>query len=224
MRKSCAVLVAVVLSLAMFGIGRASIGFRGVVDPNTKDVTIQTARVFIATTIETIPTTGWTASGTTYDTFPFPDLAQWPDSVELTGTISAMPNVSMFPSPVRNTFYRFTYGGITAPRAEFYEEGAGVEGPRATTGKQRLIVSPTVVTGQMTVRLLPAGTTTPVVQIHDAVGNVVRSLECAVGSDGFASATWNREDGKGLAVPEGVYFCRYAAAGIVAVRKVLVTH
>jgi hypothetical protein len=63
-----------------------------------------------------------------------------------------------------------------------------------------------------------------VVQIHDAVGNVVRSLDCAVEADGAASATWNREDDRGRLVPEGVYSCRYATADLVAVRKVLVVH
>jgi flagellar hook assembly protein FlgD len=63
-----------------------------------------------------------------------------------------------------------------------------------------------------------------VVEIHDAVGNVVRSLDCTAGADGVATATWNHEDDHGRLVPEGVYFCRYAAAGGAAVRKVLVTH
>ncbi len=225
MRKSCAGLVAVVLSLAVFGVGDAQIAFFGVVDPNTHVVDIQSARVFITTDVDTIPTTGWTASGTSYDTFQFPNLTQWPDSVELTGTIGGMPNVSMFPSPIPNTFYRFVYGAPVAPRALFYQEDVGVEESRTAVGPQRrLDVNPSVVTGKTTIRLLPAGTGKPVVQIHDAVGNVVRSVECAVGTDGFATATWNREDWLGRSVPEGIYFCRYAAPGVVAVRKLLVTH
>jgi hypothetical protein len=76
----------------------------------------------------------------------------------------------------------------------------------------------------MWVRLQPAGPGRNVVEIHDAVGNVVRSLDCTVGANGLATATWDREDWLGHVVPEGVYFCRYAAAGVVAVRKVLVTH
>jgi flagellar hook assembly protein FlgD len=63
-----------------------------------------------------------------------------------------------------------------------------------------------------------------VVDIHDALGNVVRSLECTAGADGIATATWNREDDRGDLVPEGVYFCRYAEAGVIAVRKFLVAH
>jgi flagellar hook assembly protein FlgD len=78
--------------------------------------------------------------------------------------------------------------------------------------------------GQMTIRLQTVGTSRPVVQIHDAVGNVVRSLGCTAGAEGAATATWNREDDRGRLVPEGVYFCRYANADVVAVRKVLVAH
>ncbi len=87
---------------------------------------------------------------------------------------------------------------------------------------QDLVVRPSVVTGQMTIRLQPIGTGRQVVEIHDAVGNVVRSLYCTAGAGGIAAATWNREDDRGRLVPEGIYFCRYAGAGVTGVRKVLV--
>ena len=70
-----------------------------------------------------------------------------------------------------------------------------------------LVVSPSVVTRQLTVRLQPVGTGRPVVEIHDAVGNVVRSLDCSPGPDGVATAKWNREDEFGRLVSEGIYFC-----------------
>jgi flagellar hook assembly protein FlgD len=76
----------------------------------------------------------------------------------------------------------------------------------------------------MTVRLQPVGTGRPAVEIHDAAGNLVRSLDCAMEADGAATAAWNRDDDRGRRVPEGVYFCRYAAADVIAVRKVLVAH
>jgi hypothetical protein len=178
----------------------------------------------MSTSIETIPATGWSASGTAYDTFPFPDIAHWPDSVELLATISSVPTVSMF-RPRYRTFNDFTYGGIVKPRALFDSGVAKVEEPGSAVGpRQRLNVSPSVVTGRMSVRLQPAGPGRPVVEIHDAVGNVVRALDCTVGANGLATATWGREDWLGRIVPEGVYFCRYAASGVVAVRKVLVTH
>ena len=87
-----------------------------------------------------------------------------------------------------------------------------------------LAVSPSVVTTQMMVRLQPVGSGRPVVEIHDVVGNVIRSLDCTAGTDGIATASWNREDDRGRLVPEGIYFCRYSAAGAVAVRKILVAH
>jgi hypothetical protein len=53
---------------------------------------------------------------------------------------------------------------------------------------------------------------------------LVRSLGCTAGADGAATATWNREDEFGRLVPEGVYFCRYAASDVIAVRKIIVAH
>ena len=223
MKKRCAGLAVVLLSLVAFGVGNAQIAFYGVVDPNTFNVQVQKAVVFVSPNVDTFSTSGW--GGTSIDTFHFPDIAKWPDSVQLTGSIGAMPNVSMFKSPVASTWYDFTYGGIKKPRALFFSGASNVEEPRSTISPlQRLSVSPSVVTGQMTVRLQPVGPGRPVVEIHDAVGNVIRSLDCSVGANGIATATWMREDDYGRPVPEGVYFCRYAASGVVTVRKVLVTH
>jgi hypothetical protein len=223
MKTRCAGLAVLVLSLAVFGVGNAQIAFYGVVDPNTQTVDVQTAIVFVSPTVDTFITTGW--GGTTIDTFQFPDIAAWPDSVELLSQIGAMPNVSWFRAPVPNTWYDFTFGGLIKPKALFYSGISNVEEPRSAIGPlPRLSVSPSVVTGQMTVRLQPVGTGRSVVEIHDAIGNVIRSLDCTAGANGIAVATWNREDAFGRLVPEGVYFCRYAASGVAAVRKVLVTH
>jgi hypothetical protein len=222
MKKRCAGLAVLVLTLVAFGIGNAQIAFYGVVDPNTFNVQVQTAIVFVSPTVDTITTTGW--GGTQIDTFHIADIAAWPDSVQLISSIGPIPNVSMFPNPIPNVWYDFNVGSPSKPRALFYSGVVNVEEPRSAEPLQRLNVSPSVVTGQMTVRLQPAGTSRPVVEIHDAVGNVVRSLGCTTGAGGIAMATWNREDGLGRLVPEGVYFCRYAASGVVAVRKVLVTN
>jgi len=225
MKKCCTGLSVIVISLIALGVANAQIGFYGVLDPRTMNVQVQMAVVYVAPTVDTFSTSGlW--GGTNVDTFHFPrDLAAWPDSVQLTSSIDAMPNVSIFPSPVPNTWYDFQVGTIVKPRALFYEGPVDVEEPRPMAGSlQRLTVSPSVVTEQMTVRLQPIGTSLPAVEIHDAVGNVVRSLACTAGANGAATTTWNREDDFGRLVPEGVYFCRYAGAGVVAVRKVLVTH
>jgi len=218
-------LAVVLLSLVAFGIGNASTPFSGVINANTNLTVVDTAILNVLTTTDTFLTSGWMASGTQLDTFAFPDLAAWPSKVTLIGTIHGMPNVSEFQAPQPDTWYRFQYGAPVAPLVKFISPPTGLEESRsAFEPLQRLNVSPSVVTGQMTVRLQPVGTGRPVVVIHDAVGNVVRSLDCTAGADGIAGATWNREDGFGRLVPEGIYFCRYAASGVVAVRKVLVTH
>jgi hypothetical protein len=223
MKKRYAGLAVVMLSLVAFGVGNAQIAFYGVVDPNTHNVQVQTAIVFVTPDVDTFSTTGW--GGTQIDTQYIADIAAWPDSVQLISTIDAVPNASMFNSPVPSSWYDFIYAGITRPRALFFATAVNVEEPRSATGPtQRLKVSPSVVTGQMAVKLQPVGTGRPVVEIHDAVGNVIRSLDCTAGANGTAVATWNREDEFGRLVPEGVYFCRYAASGVVAVRKVLVKH
>lgn len=222
MNKRCAGMAIVVLSLVAFGIGNAQIAFYGVVDPNTYNVQVISAVLYVTPTVDTITTTGW--GGTAIDTFRFPDIAAWPDSVQLTASIGPVPNVTMFKTPVPNVWYDFAVGSINKPRALFFDGVANVEEPGSLEPLRRLEVSPSLVTGQMTIRLQPAGTARPVVEIHDAVGNVVRSLGCTAGAGGIATATWNREDEFGRLVPEGVYFCRYAASGVVAVRKVLVTN
>ena len=224
MKIRSAGLAAVLLFLVAFGIGNAQTPFSGVINPNTSTVIVDTAILNVLTATDTFLTTGWSASGTTWDTFAFPDLAAWPSQVTLIGTIQGMPNTSFFTAPLPDTWYRFQFGGIIAPLVQFISQ-TGLEESRSAFGPlQCLNVSPSVVTGLMSVRLQPAGPGRPVVEIHDAVGNVVRTLDCTVGANGLATATWDRKNWLGHIVPEGVYFCRYAASGVVAVRKVLVTH
>jgi hypothetical protein len=219
MKKRCAGTTVVLLFVA-FGIGNA-VDFNGVLNPNNKSVIIDSVVVVPPDT--TFQTTGWQGQGTTYDTFGFPDLASWPTDLWIHGVVLDFPTTTHIVDPQVGWWYAFGFGTIT-PFVMFYN-GAAVEGLRpAIEPRPRLAVSPSVVTRQMMVRLRPIGAGRPVVQIHDAVGNVVRSVDCTVGADGIATATWNRKDEFGRLVPEGVYFCRYAAADVIAVRKVLVTH
>ena len=225
MKIRSAGLAVVLLSLVAFGIGNALTPFRGVINPNTNLTVVDTAILNVLANTDTFLTNGWQASGTQVDTFQFPDLAAWPSKVTLIGTIMGMHNTSVFTSPLPDSWYRFEYGSINAPFAKFISPASVLEESRSAFDPlPRLNVSPSVVTEQMTVRLQPVGRGRPVVDIHDAVGNVVRSLDCTPGPSGIATATWNREDESGRLVPEGIYFCRYAASGVVAVRKVLVTH
>jgi hypothetical protein len=225
MKIHSAGLAVILLSLVAFDTGNALTPFSGVINPKNNRVVVDTAIVNVLNLTDTFLTTGWSASGTTWDTFQFPDLSVWPSRVTLIGTVMGLPNLSAFPSPQPDSWYNFQSGTPNPPVVQFISPPAGLEESRPAFGPlQCLNVSPSVVTGQMLVRLQPAAPGKPVVQIHDAVGNVVRTLECTVTSTGLATATWNREDGLGHIVPEGVYFCRYAASSVVAVRKVLVTH
>jgi len=223
MKERCAGLVVVLVSLVAFGVGNAA-PFHGVIDANGYTVTVDSAILALRTGPVTYQTPGWTAAGAGVDSFHFGEVDGWPLGVTLLGTIDLEPNTSEFPAPVADTWYRFTVGTITAPMAMFYGETGVEETGSVTEPRPCLNVSPSVVTSQMTVRVQPFGSGTPVVEVHDAAGNVVRSLNCTAGTNGLATATWNREDGNGHLVPEGVYFCRYAASGAVAVRKILVAH
>ena len=225
MKIRSAGMAVVLLSLVAFGIGNAQTPFSGVINANGNLTIVDTAMLNVLANVDTFLTAGWMASGTQLDTYNFPDLAAWPSKVTLIATIMGMPSTSTFMAPLPDTWYRFQSGTPSPPLVKFISPPSGLEDSRSAAAPlQRLYVSPSVVTGQMTIRLQPVRTGRPVVVIHDAVGNVVRSLDCTIGADGIAGATWNREDESGRLVPEGIYFCRYAASDVVAVRKVLVTH
>jgi len=221
MNKRCAGLAVVLVLLVAFGIGRAQTPFHGVLNPGGNGVVIDS--VTVAPPDTTFRTAGWSATGTDLDTFDFPDLASWPTDIWVFGVVGALPTQQHYATPEQQKWNPFGSGSHPA-FVLFYSTPGAVEESRPAEPPQRLNVSPSVVTGHMTVRLQPVRSGRSVVEIHDAVGNVVRSLDCTAGADGLATATWNREDGLGHVVPEGIYFCRYAASGVVAVRKVLVTN
>ncbi len=226
MKKRCAGMAVVLALLVAFGIGTA-LDFHGVINPNgddARDVRIDSVLVIPPDTM--FLTAGWRAQGTTYDTFDFPDPSQWPMELWVYGVINVFSTTVHIIGLVGQQWYPLCLG-VHIPLVMFYDTAgiyAVAESKPAVETRPRLVVSPSVVTGQMTVRLQPAGMGRPVVEIHDAVGNVVRALDCSVVAGGLATATWNREDDRGRLVPDGVYFCRYAEAGVIAVRKVLVAH
>ena len=219
MNKRCTGLAVVLISLVAFGVANAD--FDGVIDPGVTVTQIDS--VTLTQPNMTFLTPGW-GSHVPFDTFHFADVPARPGSIMLYGTVNSIPANTLIMNPKLDTWYRIG-GGVVAPVVEFVNELVGVEEARSGAERlQCLAVSPSVVTGQMTVRLQPVGIGRPVVDIHDAAGNVIRSLDCTARANGGATATWNRKDDFGRLVPEGVYFCRYATAGVVAVRKVLVTH
>jgi len=210
------------ISLVAFGVANAEIEFGGVIDPMVTVTSVDS--VILRSPDMTFFTTGW-GSHFPYDTFVFTGVPAWPETVTLHGTGQAFYFHCRIPHPDTSTWVPLWFG-LNEAKVKFYGSGYGgvEESKPAVAPLPRLTVSPSVVTGQMTVRLQAVGTGRSVVEIHDAAGNVIRSLDCTAGSDGSASATWNREDEFGRPVPEGVYFCRYAAADVIAVRKVLVAH
>ncbi len=211
-------LVVVLVSLVVFGVAHAN--FDGVIDLQTTVTSIDS--VVMTAPNMTFLTPGW--GSTPMDTWTFAGVSL-PGSITLHGTINGLPTHGpAIVGPKADTWYRVGFG-VVAPLVEFTNLQVGVDESRSVDGNlQCLTVSPSVVTKQMTVRLLPVGTGRPVVGIHDATGSVIRSLGCTAGPSGTAMATWNREDDFGRLVPEGVYFCRYATHGVVAVRKVLVAY
>jgi hypothetical protein len=220
MKKRYAGLVVVLVSLSAFGVANAQFTFHAVLDPLTTVTRVDSVK--LTSPDMTFLTPGW-GSDTPLDSHDFTGVTAWPMSIRLFGTINGSPfGKSIYP-PLTETWYFLSYS-VPSSRVMFWRD-PGVEESKPVVGrKPRLTVNPSVVTGQMTVRLQPVGTGGPVVEIYDAAGNVVRSLDCTAGTDGIATSTWNREDDRGRLVPKGVYFCRYAASAVVAVRKVLVAH
>jgi hypothetical protein len=219
MKMRCIELAVVLASLVVFGVAYAD--FDGVIDPQGTVTRIDSVK--LTTPDLTFLTDGW-GSRIPYDTFSFTGVPSWPGAIALYGTVNSVPVTQQILSPHTDTWYRIGLG-VVAPLVEFVNEHVGVEESRPLVEHlRRLAVTPSVVTGQMAIRLQTVGTGLAIVEIHDAVGKVIRSLNCTTEADGIATAAWNREDEFGRLVPEGVYFCRYAAGGAGAVRKVLVTH
>lgn len=219
MKRRYAVIIAVLSSLFAFGSANADIEFNGVLDIGANVVRVDSANFTPPGTAFFTP--GW-GTHPPYDTFIFTGVPAWPETLKMHGTTQGIPLHLTFVPPDTSTWYHF--GSLYGPKVKFFGTGyGGVEESKPMTAPlQRLDVSPSVVTGQMRIRLEPTGTGRPLVEINDAVGNTVRLLDCTTGADGVATATWNREDEFGRIVPEGVYFCRYAASDVIAVRKVLV--
>jgi hypothetical protein len=210
----------VMISLFAFGVANADIEFVGVLYPRL--YVLEVDSVNLQTPDMTFFTPGW-GSEAPYDTFHFTGVTAWPETLVLHGIAGPFPLVRTIVRPKPDSWYPLNFSGAP-PMVKFYGTGYGTEESEPVVERPQLAVNPSLVTGQMTVRLSPVGSSRPVVEIHDAVGNVVRSLDCTAGTDGAAAVTWNREDDRGRLVPKGVYFCRYSAADVIAVRKVLVAH
>jgi hypothetical protein len=218
MKNRCSLLAIVLFSLIAFGVANADIEFVGVLDPNSYVLVVDSVNLRKPDTTFFAP--GW-GSERPYDTFHFTGVTAWPETIVMNGTESSIPFHKVIVRPKPDTWYNLDFTTLPA-KVKFYGTGYGVVESKPAVELPQLGVNPSVVTGQMTIRLQSVGTSRPVVEVYDATGNMIRSLDCTSGTDGAATATWNREDDHGCLVPEGVYFCRYAGADVIAVRKVLV--
>jgi hypothetical protein len=213
-------LVVVLLSLVAFGVANADIEFNGVLDVGVTITRIDS--VTLGAPHMSFLTLDW-GLNPPMDTYVFTGVQARPETVALYGSMNGFRVLKTLVRPDTSTWYPLCL--VTYPAmVKFYGTGYGgvEESKSAVAPPPRLAVSPSVVTGRMTVRLQPVGTSRQVVEIRDAIGNVVRTLGCTTGTDGVATETWNREDEFGRLVPEGVYFCRYTASDVIEVRKVLV--
>jgi hypothetical protein len=228
MKNRCAGLAALLLLIGAVGIGNPY-DIDAVLDANFSPYHADIDSAYLVRQQDSFAysTAGWGVwAGHISDTFYFPGYPfSWAWRVWLKGTYNGRRFTTVYPAPEEGQWYDLLMA-VIPPRVMFadYEDPGVEEHGLAGTPLPRLAVSPSVVNRQMTVRLQPVGSGRQVVVMHDAVGNVVRSLDCTGGSDGIVTAKWNRKDEFGRLVPEGVYFCRYAAADVIAVRKVLVTH
>jgi hypothetical protein len=221
MKKRRAGLVVALLSLYAFNVASAEIEFGGVLDPLAFVVQMDSVKFMPQDTVFLTP--GW-GSHPPMDTFIFTGVTVWPETLRIYGTVDSLPASVWIRNPLPDTWYHIGLSP-TSPMVMFWGDYNGIEESKPVAAPlPRLTVSPSVVTGQMTVKLEPVGNGRQVVEIHDAVGNVVRSLDCTTVTDGVATAIWNREDEFGRLVPDGVYFCRHVGAGVTAVRKFLVAH
>jgi hypothetical protein len=166
----------------------------------------------------------WSGDTMVVDTFVCtPEMGFFPTLVLLWGALDGSPFTLPIPGVVPDTWYiipstpqeamvRFSWGN--APGVD--EHG------RPGHARAGLTVSPSIVRAGATIRAERAAGTSCSFELYDAVGNRVRTIRTRA-SSGFATATWNGEDGYGRRLPEGIYYCCLDDAANSTVRKVVLT-
>ncbi len=219
--KNCVLTCCVVLLLAAAGPMYAQDDFRGVVSPNGHDFWVDTLIVTIGVESETLAITGWGGDSTVpVDSADLPDVI-WPMAIDIRCRVDGTRYSQVITAPVREQWYRVEGCSPPPPKIMFYTQ-AGVEELPGAGARPALSVTPSVLTGRALVRGQVSAGRPFSLSVFDATGNTVRAFHSAPDpTTGVVEAVWRGRDDAGRVLPEGVYFCRLATDGAVAVRKVL---
>ena len=220
--KSSVLTCGVILLLAVAGPASAQQDFRGVLSPNGHDFWVDTLIISHGTEMETLAITGWGGDSTVpVDSADLPDMI-WPACIDIRCRVDGTRSSQVIIAPVQEQWYRVEAGSPPTPKIMFYM-AAGVEELPGTGTRPALSVTPSVLTGRVLVRGQATGGRPVSLAVFDATGSPVRSLHSAPDpATGVLEAVWHGRDDEGRVLPEGVYFCRLATGGAVAVRKVLI--
>ncbi|MBE0433813.1 T9SS type A sorting domain-containing protein, partial [candidate division WOR-3 bacterium] len=113
-------------------------------------------------------------------------------------------------------------------QTKIYEYQVGIaEEAACEVQKISLVVAPNPFSSTTTIRFMgPIGgmfhSKTPELEIHDAMGRLVRSfdLESGIMNQGLA-ISWHGDDNAGRTLPSGVYFLTFTAGNYAATEKLL---
>jgi hypothetical protein len=167
-------------------------------------------------------TPGWGGDPGVVDSFDFPSLPIWPIMAVIFGDVDGAMTITLCAPFVPDTWYVIGDPGPGETRVLFWRS-AGIKELPGVGARSALSVTPSVLTGHALVRGQVSAGRPFSLSVFDAAGNTVRTFRAAPDpAAGVVEAVWRGRDDAGRVLPEGVYFCRLATGGAVAVRKVLI--
>ena len=211
MKKLSLSLAAILILLGMVRSASGNIVITGYLKTAAEPVVIDSAYFANGNQSAWFPTTGWHCDTMATDTFVFPPLVNFPDTVRLVAKFNGARLLQEFDSPVRQVWNRFP--DPHDQTQAMFDAPTGIEEGRHNPAGLHLAVSPSVV--RHAAVILTSGT--GCVEIVDAAGNAVRTFPAA------ATVRWAADDDAGRALPEGIYFCRLTAGRTAIVRKLVLT-
>jgi len=209
-RKLSVSLAAVFALLAMAPTAAGALVITGYLKTNAEPVIIDSAFFQAGGQDTWFTTTGWQCAANDSDNFEFPEFPEFPTDVKLAAKFDGNPLVQDFPGPSRAVWYPFwdPHDGTMA----MFDAPEGIEeGTRNPVGLY-LVVSPSVVRDGAVILTSGVGN----LELVDVTGNTVRTFPAA------AEVRWTADDDDGRTLPEGIYFCRLAAARSTIVRKLTI--